>query len=494
MSSRPAVSMPFSEEAERGVLSGLVHDPVNLLDELAEKLPAGAFYYPANEAFYEVLCDMRWGGKAIDSITFTSRARDLQRLEVIGGENAVYEIYSFRPTPFLWQQYVRILQEKRALRELLSICGSATAKAAEPGADVVGLIDEFQKNALGLSLERDERGPVHVKEVLEKIDQCTAEAAERLRNGQQIAGWHTNLARLDHLTHGLERDDRYVIAGLSNTGKTARLTHMVRAFLEQGLRGLIFMLDGSAASAIIRLYAEVASVPVSSIKTGYGLKEHSGEKKGRLAEARAWLSAKGLFIEDTAAMSIMQINAVTRRFKKKHGIDFTAIDFFGNITCPGFPLNDRVNMLTAVSKAWKQGVIETGVPSIMLAQVNAEHVHEGRIPACAPHIIKDCKALYEDCTKMEALSREHRGLDELKEKELRIYDVDRSSAPWLDEGEQIIVHTVAKNKDLSLGHVWSRFNGALMRFRDLNPAARLADSSINKEARLRKQKMEDGME
>ena len=487
-------NMPFSDEAERAVLSGLVHDPITRMDALSEKLQDGAFYYPSNAAFYDVLLDLRTAGKVIDCITVTNRARDLKKLDIIGGENAVYEIYGFRPPPAHFDSYVRILQEKRAARSMLAICDSIRSKLTEPGADVVGIIDEFQKEALSVSLERDERGPRHISEVLEEIDANTTAAEQRLKENIQLAGWHTGLPRVDYLSQGLEIEDRYVIAGLSNTGKTARLTHMIRAFIEQELKVLIFMLDGSAASTIIRLYAEVSDVPVNSIKTGYGLLEHSRDKKNRLLNAKRWLADKNVFIDDRAGLSIQQINATTRRFKKLHGIQLTAIDFFGNVTSPGFAPHDKVNMLTHVSKSWKQGVLDNKVPSIMLAQVNAEHVREGQIPSCSPHIIKDCKSLYEDATKVEALSREFRTLDELKEKEFRIPDTDRHAAPFLLEHEQIICHTMAKSKDGALGHVWTRFNGPVMRFRDLNPQSRMGDSSVNKKARMKQHEQQHEQE
>lgn len=483
--------MPFSDEAERGVLAGLVHDPVNRMDAFSEKLPDGAFYYPANGAFYEVLQDLRSAGKVIDSITVTNRARDMKKLEVIGGEDAVSSIYAFRPSGLHFDSYVRILQEKRAARAVNELCDRMKSRIAEPSSDVVEIIDELQKEALSISLERDERGPRHISEVLDKIDANTAAAEERLKNNIQIAGWHTGLPRLDHYAQGIELDDRYVILALSNTGKTARLTCMVHAFIEQELRCLIFMLDGSAESTIIRLYAEVADVPVNAIKTGYGLLEHTREKKTRLIKARMWLQDKGIFIDDRAGLSIQQINATTRRYKKQHGIHLTAIDFFGNVTSPGFAAHDKVNMLTHVSKAWKQGVLDNKVPSIMLAQANTEHVLVGKIPPSAPHIVKDAKVLFEDATKVEVLSREERTLDDLKASELRIPDSDRLAAPHLGEGEQLIVHTMAKNKDGSLGHVWTRFNGPVMRFRDLNPASRLGDASINKAHRVKKQQEEE---
>jgi len=221
---------------------------------------------------------------------------------------------------------------------------------------------------------------------------------------------------LDHLTQGLEPEDRMIIAGLSNTGKTALLVQMVRAFIEQGLPGLVFMLDGSAESFVLRLYSAVADVPQNNLKTGYGLSKGGGPARDRLKRARAYLECQGIFIDDRPALSIQQINAKTRRMAKTHGIRWNAIDFFGNGTVPGFAPSDKVGMLTAFSKAWKQGVLDMvraglAVPSILLAQVAADQVEEGDIPACAPHIIKDCKAAYEDSTKVIALSREFRSLD-----------------------------------------------------------------------------------
>jgi len=477
--------VPFCDVSERGVISGILQDPRERLDIVMEHLPDGAFYHPGNQAAFDVLQDLRQTGRPIDPITFTSRAADMAQLETIGGERAVNELYAHQPPPHHFMAYLDTLKKKRGLRQVINTCNTYLEQAYSTGVDAVSVVDSFQKDALQISLERDERGPVHISEVLDKIDANTAAAEERLKHNIQIAGWHTGLPRLDHISQGLEVEDRYVIAGLSNTGKTARLTHMIRAFIDQELRVLIFMLDGSAEATIIRLYAEVSDVPVNSIKTGYGLMERSMEKKTRLVKAKMWLREKGIFIDDRPALSIQQINATTRRYKKQHGIHLTAIDYFGNVTCPGFAPHDKVNMLTAASLAWKQGVIDTKIPSIMLAQVTAEHVKEGQIPPCSPHIIKDCKALYEHATKVEALSREFRPLDELKDNELRIPDTDRTCAIQR-EGEQIIVHTMAKSKDGQLGHVWTCFEGAVMRFRDINPNSRMGDSSVNKRARLKR--------
>lgn len=487
----------FSNESERGVISGILHDPNERMDIVVEQVPEGAFYHLANLAAFEVLQDMRRAGTPIDPVTFTNRARELAKLDAIGGEAAINDLYAHRPPGHHFMAYLRTLKEKRAARLVIEVCDRFREMAYTPGTDPAEMVDLFQKDALTINLERDERGPRHISEVLASIDAQIDKRLEMLANNQQIAGYPFGLPRLDHLCQGLEPEDRLIIAGLSNTGKTALLVQMVRSFIEQGLPGLVFMLDGSAESFVMRLYAAIADVPQNHLKTGFGLSKGGGPARDRLKQARAYLEQQGIFIDDRPALSIQQITSKTRRLAKTHGIKWNAIDFFGNGTVPGFAPNDKVGMLTAFSKAWKQGVLDMvraglPVPSILLAQVVADQVDEGEIPPCAPHIIKDCKAAYEDATKVIALSREFRDLPTLKEKELRIPDSDRNAAPPLAEGEQIIVATMAKSKDGALGNVWLRMKGDVMQWSDINPHSRLADSSINKAARLKRHEEQGG--
>lgn len=336
-----SVSVPFSNEAECGVISGVLHDPVERMDVVQEQVPenddgeGGAFYHAANRAAFEVLKDLRSTGRPIDPVTFTTRAREMDKLQAIGGENGVNALYAHRPPAHHFMAYLQTLKAYRARRHQIKVCHAGLEAAYDLANDPASMVDVFQKEALQISMEHDERGPRHIKEVLASIDDQLDKRLEMLGNNQQIAGFPFGLPRLDHYAQGLEAEDRMIIAGLSNTGKTALLVQVVRSFIEQGLPGLVFMLDGSAESFVMRLYAAVADVPQSNLKTGYGLSKGGGPARDRLAEARRYLEKQGLFIDDRPALSIQQINAKTRRMAKTHGIRWNAIDFFGNGTVPG---------------------------------------------------------------------------------------------------------------------------------------------------------------
>lgn len=491
-----SATVPFSDASERAVLSGILHDPAARMDMVQEQVPDGGFYHAANAAVFEVLLDLRRSCKPIDPVTLVTRAAEMEKMAVIGGESTINELYAHRPPAHHFASYLRSLQEYRGRREIIRVCNEAQERAYDLSSNPAEDLDLFQKEALTISLDADERGPIHIKPVLDEEDRLLKAKLADLSNNNQIAGFPFGLPRLDHLMQGLEDEDRFIIAALSNVGKTGLLVEIAFSFIKQGLPGLIFMLDGSAGSFIRRLWARVSGVSQHAIKTGYGLSKGGETSRAKLEEARLWLEQQGIYIDDRAGLSIQQINATTRRYAKTKGIRWNAIDFFQNGTVPGFTARELTPMLTAFSRAWKAGVLDMKkigrpVPSILLAQV-VDEVGEGEIPPCAPSIIKHCRAAFEDATKVCALSRELREMSVLKEKEFRIPDLDRNAAPPLMEGEQLIVATTAKTKDGALGNVWLRLSGETWTWRDFNPGSRLADSRVNSAARFKRHEEQGG--
>jgi len=482
----------FSTECERGVLSGILHDPVERLDLVLEQIPEGAFYHTPCAISFEILDEMRRHGIPIDPVTFTAQAAAKGKLQEIGGENAINELYAHRPTSLHFRTYLHTLKEKRVMRQMNAFCNRFSDLIHEPGSNPADLVDLFQVEALNISLERNEKGPRAVGDVLQEIDDDLKEAMRLADQGKKISGWETGLPRVDEILQGLEPGDRYIIAGLSNTGKTAREMQMVRSCIEQGKRVLLFMLDGKDKEAIVRLYAEVADVELGFITSGNYKLEDRQVRLDRLREARNWLERQGIFIDDRAR-SIQEINSITRRMVKKEGIDGTFIDYFGRCTSAGFKLHDKTNMLSSVADQWARCIDDHSgrLFGVMLAQANQNDIRVGQPMEKGPGSLKDCKTLYDVATKGEGLSREQRDLDTLKNEELRIPDTDRDVAPPLRADEQVILNTIIKSKNTRLGEVWIRLQGTVMRLRDLNPNSEIGQPRTAAIARLYKQ-VEDG--
>jgi replicative DNA helicase len=480
--------MLFSNVAERGVISGILHDPVERFDLVLEQVPEGAFYFDQNAAAFDVLQDMRASKRPIEPRAFVIRATDMGKLQALGGEQAVNELVSHRPTTLHFSSYLHTLKEKRAMRQLNQFGNWLLEQIHEPGNDPAELVELMQVKAMDISLERNEKDPRHVAAVLDEIDADLVEHMKRADEGHKIAGLETGLARVDEILGGIERGERRVITGLSNAGKTWREMQIVKKMSDQGERVLLFMLDGKDKEAIIRLYADVAGVELGFLLSGTYKLEDRAIRLERLAKAKAELSRRGIFIDDTAH-SIQEINAITRRMVKKQGITGTCIDYFGRCTSFGFKSHDKVGMLSSVADQWARCVDDHKgkLWSVMLAQANQMEIKVGQPMEKGPGSLKDCKTLYDVATKGEGLSRETRDIDTLKTEELRIPDTDRAAAPPLRADEQIILNTIIKSKTTRLGEVWIRLLGNMGRITDFDPMAKVGDPRTPSMARLIRQ-------
>lgn len=476
----------FSNVAERGVLSGVLHDPVERFDLVLEQVPEGAFYFDQNAAAFEVLQDMRETRRPIEPRSFVMRAADLGKLVTIGGEQSVNELVAHRPTNLHFAHYLQTVKEKAVMRQVSAYGNWVLEQVQTPGTDPAEMVELMQVKALGISLDRSSAGPRHIDEVLAEIDIANAAAILRAEAGQKICGLQTGLARLDQELQGIERGDRYGIIGLSNTGKTARLMQALKHLVIQGERPLVFMCDGKDREAIVRLYAELADVELSWI-TGGGFKgEDRTVKLARLKEARAWLKRQGIFIYD-GAFHIQEQNSIARRFKKKHGITGTATDFFGRCTSVGFGPKEKIAMLASVADEWSRGIDVLGIWGIMLAQANQNDFGVGDPIEKGPAALKDCKTLYDVLTKAEGWSREQRAFEVLVKEETRILDSDRAGALPLEDHEQFLLCSIIKSKNTGLGDVWARLLGSVMRMKDFYPHAQIADARSPALGRLMKQ-------
>ena len=112
-------ALPFSDEAEKGVLSCLLQDPLERLSDCRVNLPALAFYHDANRTIYEKLLEFYDKNLPIDPVTVTHALREQNLLDKVGGAAAISELFAFVPIPSHFPYYKKIVLDKHILRELI---------------------------------------------------------------------------------------------------------------------------------------------------------------------------------------------------------------------------------------------------------------------------------------------------------------------------------------------------------------------------------------
>lgn len=323
--------LPFSNEAERGLLSCLMQDPERITD-VRSRLPVEAFYHVQNRTMFEVMLEMVDQNVPIEPPSLTHRLRDQQKLERVGGPGEIMDVWNFVPIAAHYPHYLRILREKWILRQAIHACAEGIDDCFAHGRDesnedvtaVVGRVESrvFEcVQALQLSGEYS-TGPVLASRgVVDWVERMEATIANR----GKIMGLETGILELDQTVHGLDdaQGEIVVIAGRPGQGKTAMATTLVHNLaVDRNAPGLVFSAEMSAVQLYDRIILGGAGVDTSKAITGMfsrGDKDAMNRKAYQVQRAP-------LLISDGSAISTADIRSQVQVAKRQHGIRWIVVD------------------------------------------------------------------------------------------------------------------------------------------------------------------------
>ena len=211
-------------------------------------------------------------------------------------------------------EYCRIVKEKSTIRRLINASNTVVARCLEGTDDPETLIDLAQSQVFDIAEQRVVSGFANVRDIIKtsfgKIDVL-------FDRGQRVTGVETGFVDLDDMTSGLQAGELIVVAARPSLGKTAlALNIAAHAAIEKRKIVGVFSLEMSKESLVIRLLCSEARIDSHKLRTGFS----SREDWSRMTAALGRLSEAPLFIEDTPALSIMQIRAKARRMKAEKGL------------------------------------------------------------------------------------------------------------------------------------------------------------------------------
>jgi len=364
-------SLPFSDEAEKGVLSGLLHDPRERLSDARVQIPLEAFYHEANRIIYETLQTFYDRGTPLDIATLTHALREKQVIDKVGGAGAISQLYSFIPVSAHYDFYKKVLMDKHVLRQLIHACSLNIHYAYEHGRghideDVDGEIDKAEQRVLAVregAKSADGIKPLkdHVMDAIDSIEQMLAAPG-------QLRGISSGYKQLDDLSAGLQGGEMFVIAARPSMGKTSLVMNIVEHIaVDQGLPTAVFSLEMSAAMLVRRLLVSRARISMSTLQRGL----LNDADHDAIAKAMRDLQKSQIWIDETPGIDIMELRAKARRLHKQHGIRMIAIDYLQLLTSSSRKAKDNRQIEIAEISAGIKGIAkELNIPIIVLAQLN----------------------------------------------------------------------------------------------------------------------------
>ena len=358
----PGRVAPQALEAERAVLGGILLEN-HALNVVTQILEPHDFYSRAHGVIFEGMTDLFRRGQPVDNITLRAFLVDRDLLKRAGGDETLLLLTDSIPTVANIEHHARIVREKAVVRRLIQGCHEIAARGYADYGPVEDFLDEAEKTVFDVAKHRSTSPYEHIKDVVIRTFDEVTQAAERK---ERITGLPTGFDRLDKLTAGLHSGQLVIVAGRPGMGKTAfALNLAVAAAQARAVPVVVFSLEMAKEELARRLLCSSARVDGSRLRTGM----LSRDDWTRLTAAAGPLTNLSIFIDDTPALSLMELRGKARRLRAEHGLGLVVVDYL-QLMRAGNRKDNREQEISEISRSLKALAKELGVPVIALSQLN----------------------------------------------------------------------------------------------------------------------------
>ena len=398
---------PHSPEAEQGVLGCVLLSPNECMGECVEKFKSGAdvFYDLRHQTIFSTLVEMYDSREAIDVITLQQRLKNKQLLEEVGGIPYLATLPDAVPSAANLSYYLDIVQEKFLLRKMIHTCTEVVGRVYDFEGEVDALLDEVERDILRISESRVQSHTNTIKDLVKKAINTIEDFHQRQG---ALTGIGTGFTDLDKMTSGFHGGEMIVIAARPSMGKTSLAMNIAEhVSIESKLPVGVFSLEMTSESLVLRMLCSRSRVNLRNVRDGF-LAERDFPK---LTGAAGKLANSPLFIDDSSALSILQLRAKARRMFQQYGIKLFVIDYLQLLHSTSRRAENRQQEIADISSGIKALAKELNVPVIVLSQLNREIEREkGRPPRLSD--LRESGAIEQDADVVALLYKPKAGDDD----------------------------------------------------------------------------------
>ena len=355
---------PQALDLEESVLGALMLEK-EALTNIIDILKPENFYKDAHKEIYQAIIDLFNNSQPIDLLTVTNQLKKNGTLDIIGGSYYVTKLTTRVNSASNIEFHSRIILEQSIKRELINISSKVQKDAYEDTIDVFDLLDQTEQSLFDVSES-------HIRKNYKKVQNLMKEAIDELETKKEkkdgITGVPSGFIDLDTITSGWQPSDLVIIAGRPSMGKTAFVLSLMRnASIDHNLSMGIFSLEMSSLQLVNRLISSEAELDSDKIRKG-NLKDYEWQQ---LLHKTDLLQKAPIFIDDTPALSILELRAKARRLKSQHDIQCIIVDYLQLMTSEyGKTSGNREQEIASISRSLKAVAKELNIPVIALSQLS----------------------------------------------------------------------------------------------------------------------------
>jgi replicative DNA helicase len=369
---------PQNIEAEQAVLGAIIFDNEALPAVLELHLEPEAFYKEAHRRIYSAILELYDKNEPVDIVTLTDYLRRNGGLEAVGGLPYISTLADIVPTSANIRYHSKIVSEKAVLRSLIRTATNITAMVYEEAGEADEMVDNAERAIFEIAEQRTKESFSTMKDVIKD----TFKLIEQLYDKKEaITGVPTGFKDLDELTSGFQPGDLIIIGGRPGMGKTAFALNIAQnTAVNIRVPVAVFSLEMSKEQLAMRMLCSESMVDASRVRKGF----IGREDWPRLTNAAGRLADAPIFIDDSSAITVLEIRAKARRLKKEHGgLSMIVVDYLQLMRSRG-KFERREQEISDISRSLKGLAKELKVPVVALSQLNRSvESRQEKIPSLA---------------------------------------------------------------------------------------------------------------
>lgn len=440
---------PQATDLEEAVLGALMLER-DALTDVIDILKVESFYKEAHQRIYGAITQLFANSEPIDLLTVKNQLVTTGELEIAGGVQYLAELTQRVNSAANIEFHARIVVEHSLKRQLITVSSEIQKMAYEDTTDVFMLLDKIEQELFRISEANIRKNYSDMGQIMRS---ALLELELKKNQKEGLTGVPTGFTALDRVTSGFQKTELIIIAARPGMGKTALILSACRnAAVDHGQAVAFFSLEMSSVQLVNRLISAEAELESDKLRKG-NLAPHEWAqlhaKIGKLTNAP-------IFIDDTPALSILELRAKARRLKAQHDIQIIVIDYLQLMSgdSGGKGTGNREQEIANISRSLKQLAKELNVPVIALSQLSRAVETRGGDKKPQLSDLRESGSIEQDADMVMFIYRpDYYGITQ-----------DEAGNSVAGIGELII----AKNRAGSLDTVQLRFIGKYTKYCDLD--------------------------
>jgi replicative DNA helicase len=353
---------PHNRQAEEAVLGAVLINPDSFF-ELGQFLKPDDFYIVRNGWIWSSFARLHEGRVPIDFLTVVEDLEKNNQLAEAGGSAYLMALINQTPTSLNAETYGHMVEETAMRRRMLASANDLARLAYDQKTPLDSVIDTAEKSIFAISERRTHKDVQLIKDVAsayyDRVDKMSGRSDE-------IYGVPTGLVDLDNLLGGLQKSDLLIIAGRPSMGKTGFMLSVAKNAAQMYKKHVaMFSLEMSNEQLVQRLVAQETGIDTQRLRSGK-LKD---DEWPLFTQAIETLGETHIFLDDTPAITPMQMRTKCRRLHMEYHLDLVIIDYL-QLMSSDSRNDNRVQEVSYISRNLKILARELNVPVLAAAQLS----------------------------------------------------------------------------------------------------------------------------